>query len=122
MKMFKTLDIRGLSFFKAYQLASEEFKRIKKNGILELIVDKQKNFTEDFSKWAKSQGGKIFNIEDRHGWKEAKDYLRALSGHPLAVFFNQLPFYSVTDVIVDFPMTINAGIDTYVIKIIPQVG
>ena len=66
MEMFKTLDIRGLSFFKAYQLASEEFKRIKKNGILELIVDKQKNFTEDFSKWAKSQGGKIFNIEDDH--------------------------------------------------------
>ena len=66
MEMFKTLDIRGLSFFKAYQLASEEFKKIKKNGILELIVDKQKNFTEDFSKWAKSQGGKIFDIEDDH--------------------------------------------------------
>ena len=66
MEMFKTLDIRGLSFFKAYQLASEEFKIIKKNGILELIVDKQKNFTEDFSKWAKSQGGKIFDIEDDH--------------------------------------------------------
>ena len=66
MEVFKTLDIRGLSFFKAYQLASEEFKRIKKNGILELIVDKQKNFTEDFSKWAKSQGGKIFDIEDDH--------------------------------------------------------
>ena len=66
MEVFKTLDIRGLSFFKAYQLASEEFKRIKKNGILELIVDKQKNFTEDFSKWAKSQGGKIFDIEADH--------------------------------------------------------
>ena len=66
MEMFKTLDIRGLSFFKAYQLASEEFKRINKNGILELIVDKQKNFTEDFSKWAKSEGGKIFDIEDDH--------------------------------------------------------
>ena len=66
MEVFKTLDIRGLSFFKAYQLASEEFKRIKKNGILELIVDKQKNFTEDFSKWAKSEGGKIFDIEDDH--------------------------------------------------------
>ena len=46
MEMFKTLDIRGLSFFKAYQLASEEYKIIKKNGILELIVDKQKNFSE----------------------------------------------------------------------------
>ena len=64
MEMFRTLDIRGLSFFKALQLAKEEFARIKKNGILELIVDKKKNFTEDFSKWAKSQGLKIFDIED----------------------------------------------------------
>ena len=64
--MFRTLDIRGLSFFKAFQLASEEFKRIKKNGILELIVDKKKNFTEDFSKWAKTQGYRIFDIEDDH--------------------------------------------------------
>ena len=66
MEMFRTLDIRGLSFFKAFQLASEEFRRIKKNGILELIVDKKKNFTEDFSKWAKSQGYKISDIEDDH--------------------------------------------------------
>ena len=66
MEMFRTLDIRGLSFFKAFQLTSEEFKRIKKNGILELIVDKKKNFTEDFSKWAKNQGYKISDIEDDH--------------------------------------------------------
>ena len=36
----------------------------KKNGILELIVDKKKNFKEDFSKWAKKQGFKISGIED----------------------------------------------------------
>ena len=66
MEMFRTLDIRGLSFFKAFQLASDEFKRIKKNGILELIFDKKKNFTEDFSKWAKSQGYKISDIEADH--------------------------------------------------------
>ena len=42
MEMFKTIDIRGLSFFSALQLASQEFNRIKKNGILELIVDKKK--------------------------------------------------------------------------------
>ena len=66
MEMFGTLDIRGLSFFKAFQLASDEFKRIKKNGILELILDKKKNFTEDFSKWAKSQGYKISDIEADH--------------------------------------------------------
>ena len=66
MEMFRTLDIRGLSFFKAFQLASDEFKRIKKNGILELILDKKKNFTEDFSKWAESQGYKISDIEADH--------------------------------------------------------
>ena len=64
MEMFRTLDIRGLSFFKSLQLATEEFTRIKKNGILELIVDKKKNFKEDFSKWAKNQGFKISDIED----------------------------------------------------------
>ena len=66
MEMFRTLDIRGLSFFKAFQLTSDEFRRIKKNGILELILDKKKNFTEDFSKWAKSQGYKISDIEADH--------------------------------------------------------
>ena len=66
MEMFRTLDIRGLSFFNAFQLASDEFRRIKKNGILELILDKKKNFTEDFSKWAKSQGYKISDIEADH--------------------------------------------------------
>ena len=66
MEMFRTLDIRGLSFFKAFQLTSDEFRRIKKNGILELILDKKKNFTEDFSKWAKRQGYKISDIEADH--------------------------------------------------------
>jgi TusA-related sulfurtransferase len=64
MEMFRTLDIRGLSFFKSLQLATDEFRKIKKNGILELIVDKKKNFKEDFSKWAKKQGFKISGIED----------------------------------------------------------
>ena len=64
MEMFKTIDIRGLSFFSALQLASQEFDRIKKNGILELIVDKKKNITDALSKWAKNQGYKISDIED----------------------------------------------------------
>ena len=64
MEMFRTLDIRGLSFFKGFQLASDEFTRINKNGILELILDKKKNFTQDFTKWAKSQGCRISDIED----------------------------------------------------------
>ena len=64
MEMFKTVDIRGLSFFSALQLASQEFGHIKKNGILELIVDKKRNITDDLSKWAKNQGYEISDIED----------------------------------------------------------
>ena len=64
MKTFETIDIRGLSFFNALELASKEFTRIKKNGILELIVDKKRNLTDAFSKWAINQGDKISDIED----------------------------------------------------------
>ena len=64
MKTFETIDIRGLSFFNALELASKEFTRIKKNGILELIVDKKRNLTDALSKWAKNQGYKISDIED----------------------------------------------------------
>ncbi len=64
--MFKTIDIRGHSFFSALQLASEEFTRIKKNGILELIVDKKRDITDALSRWAKNQGYKISDIEDDH--------------------------------------------------------
>jgi TusA-related sulfurtransferase len=64
MEMFKTIDIRGLSFFSALQLASQEFNRITKNGILELIVDKKRNTTDALAKWAKNQGYKISDIED----------------------------------------------------------
>ena len=66
MEDFKTIDIRGLSFFNALQLTSKEFTRIKKNGILELIVDKKRNLTDAFSNWAKNQGYKISDIEGDH--------------------------------------------------------
>ena len=66
MENFKTIDIRGLSFFNALQLTSKEFTRIKKNGILELIIDKKRNLTDAFSKWAKNQGYKISDIEGDH--------------------------------------------------------
>jgi len=46
------------------QLASQEFGSIKKNGILELIVDKKRNITDAISRWAKNQGCKISDIED----------------------------------------------------------
>ena len=64
METFKTIDIRGLSFFSAMQLASQEFSSIKKNGILELIIDKKRNVTDAISRWAKTQGYKISDIED----------------------------------------------------------
>jgi TusA-related sulfurtransferase len=64
MENFKTIDIRGLSFFNALQLTSKEFTCIKKNGILELLVDQKKNLTDAFSKWAKNQGYKISDIKD----------------------------------------------------------
>ena len=64
MESFKTIDIRGLSFFNALQLTSKEFTRIKKNGTLELIIDKKRNLTDAFSKWAKNQGHKTSDIED----------------------------------------------------------
>ena len=66
MEDFKTIDIRGLSFFNALQLTSKEFTRINKNGILELLVDKKRNLTDAFSMWAKNQGYKISDIEDDH--------------------------------------------------------
>ena len=66
MEDFKTIDIRGLSFFNALQLTSKEFTRIKKNGILELIVDKKRYVTDAFFKWAKHQGYKISDIEGDH--------------------------------------------------------
>ena len=64
MENFKTIDIRGLSFFNALQLTSKEFTLIKKNGILELLIDKKRNLTDAFTKWTKNQGYKISDIND----------------------------------------------------------
>lgn len=66
MVMFKTLDIRGLSFFNAFQEASKAFSDIKKNGALEIISDKKRNFTDAFKTWAKEKGYKISDIDDDH--------------------------------------------------------
>ena len=66
MVMFKTLDIRGLSFFNAFQETAKAFSGIKKNGALEIILDRQKNFTDAFKTWAKSKGYKISDIDDDH--------------------------------------------------------
>ena len=68
MVMFKTLDIRGLSFFNAFQETSKAFSEIKKNGALEIILDRKKNFTDAFKTWAKSKGYNISDIDDDPRW------------------------------------------------------
>ena len=64
MRVFKTLDIRGLSFFSASDKASKAFKGVTQNGILEIILDKKKNLTEAFQQWAISRGYSIFNRDE----------------------------------------------------------
>jgi len=64
MRVFKTLDIRGLSFFSASNKTSKAFKGVTSNGILEIILDKKKNFTEAFQKWAEGRGYSIFNRDE----------------------------------------------------------
>lgn len=66
MAVFKTLDIRGLSFFNAFEMTSKAFTGIRKDGILEIILDKKRNFTDAFKSWAKSRGYKISDIDDDH--------------------------------------------------------
>jgi TusA-related sulfurtransferase len=64
MHVFKTLDIRGLSFFNASDKTTKAFKGVTHNGILEIILDKKKNFTEAFQQWAKTRGYSIFNRDE----------------------------------------------------------
>lgn len=64
MHVFKTLDIRGLSFFSASDKASKAFKGVTGNGILEIILDKKKNFTDAFQQWAETRGYSIFNRDE----------------------------------------------------------
>lgn len=66
MAVFKTLDIRGLSFFNAFQMTSKAFNGIRKNGALELILDQKKNFTDAFKIWARSKGYTVSDIDDDH--------------------------------------------------------
>lgn len=63
MTVFKTLDIRGLTFFSGYELAVEAFRDIKANGVLELILDPKKNFTQAFKKWAHSEGHRTSDVD-----------------------------------------------------------
>ncbi len=66
MAVFKTLDIRGHSFFSAFDLTSKAFHGIKRDGVLEIILDRKKNFTDAFKTWAHSQGHGISDIDEDH--------------------------------------------------------
>jgi len=64
MHIFKTLDIRGLSFFSASNKMAKAFKGVTRNGILEIILDKKKNVTEAFQRWAEARGYSVFNRDE----------------------------------------------------------
>ncbi|CAI2717627.1 sulfurtransferase TusA family protein [Nitrospina watsonii] len=64
MTVFKTLDTRGLSFFNATDQLNQAFKDVKMNGILEIILDKKKNFSEAFGRWVESKGYKVSNRDE----------------------------------------------------------
>lgn len=64
MHVFKTLDTRGLSFFSATDQMNQAFKDVNKNGMLEIILDKKKNFSEAFSRWVESKGYKVSNRDE----------------------------------------------------------
>jgi len=64
MHVFKTLDIRGLSFFSASDKMSKAFKGVTQHGILEIILDKKKNITEAFQRWAEARGYSVFNRDE----------------------------------------------------------
>lgn len=64
MTIFKSLDIRGLSFFNGYEQTLEAIREVKINGVLELILDPKKNFTQAFKKWADSEGYRATDVND----------------------------------------------------------
>ena len=64
MHVFKTLDIRGLSFFSASVKTTKAFKGVTHNGILEILLDKKKNLAETFQRWAEARGYSIFTRDE----------------------------------------------------------
>ena len=62
MTIFKTLDIRGLSFFNSYKQTLKATREVKIDGVLELILDPKKNFTQAFKRWAHSEGYRATDV------------------------------------------------------------
>ena len=63
-KCLKRSIYAGFHFSAHYNWHRKSLTASKKNGILELIVDKKRNITDALSKWADNQGYKISDIED----------------------------------------------------------
>jgi TusA-related sulfurtransferase len=63
MTHFKTLDSRGQHFGAICDLALRELKKIKNNGILEIILDNKRNISDAIKVWAQSQGHKFSDSE-----------------------------------------------------------
>ena len=61
---FKVLDIRRLSFFNGYEQTLEAIREVKINGVLELILRLEKNFTQAFKKWSHSEGHRTIILND----------------------------------------------------------
>ncbi len=59
MTHFKTLDSRGQHFGAICDLALRELKKIKIDGILEIILDNKRDISDAIKVWAKSQGHKL---------------------------------------------------------------
>ena len=64
MTIFKTSDIRGLSFFDGYEQTLEAIRKVKTNGVLELILDPKTNFTQAFKKWTHSEGHRATDLKN----------------------------------------------------------
>ena len=63
MTVFKTLDIRGLSFFNGHERTVEAIREVKINGVLEPILDPTENLTQAFKKWAHSEGHRTSDVD-----------------------------------------------------------
>lgn len=66
MTHFKTLDSRGQHFGEICDLALRELKKIKIDGILEIILDNKKNISDAIKVWAKSHGHKFSDSESEN--------------------------------------------------------
>jgi len=66
MTHFKTLDSRGQHFGEICDLALRELKKIKIDGILEIILDNKKNISDAIKVWAKSHGHKSSDSESEN--------------------------------------------------------